>query len=170
MNVCVLVFVQHISHFSSITAAISDLVACVYHAHFNTVHFPACAVFQCSRSCGSGIQRREIRCAERDSQGGYVPSDERRDTQMTPHTVERFALSRQPVLSCSGMQSSPHGGAGIWLNLCWMSSRSATEVLAQKSLESQQEEQLRVLWSQAGTPLPGNRYRRHRHATRELIL
>uniref|UniRef100_A0AAQ5YK27 ADAM metallopeptidase with thrombospondin type 1 motif, 18 n=1 Tax=Amphiprion ocellaris TaxID=80972 RepID=A0AAQ5YK27_AMPOC len=27
---------------------------------------------ECSRSCGSGIQKRELRCGERDSQGGYV--------------------------------------------------------------------------------------------------
>uniref|UniRef100_A0A672YUH3 ADAM metallopeptidase with thrombospondin type 1 motif, 18 n=1 Tax=Sphaeramia orbicularis TaxID=375764 RepID=A0A672YUH3_9TELE len=29
---------------------------------------------QCSRSCGSGVQRRELRCGERDSQGGLVPA------------------------------------------------------------------------------------------------
>ena len=33
---------------------------------------PACTLFQCSRSCGSGIQKRELRCGERDLQGGYV--------------------------------------------------------------------------------------------------
>ncbi|XP_039469282.1 A disintegrin and metalloproteinase with thrombospondin motifs 18 isoform X1 [Oreochromis aureus] len=27
---------------------------------------------ECSRSCGSGIQKRELHCGERDSQGGYV--------------------------------------------------------------------------------------------------
>ncbi|KAM9409006.1 A disintegrin and metalloproteinase with thrombospondin motifs 18 [Pholidichthys leucotaenia] len=27
---------------------------------------------ECSRSCGSGIQKRELRCGERDTRGGYV--------------------------------------------------------------------------------------------------
>lgn len=58
--------------------------------HTLTVHFflnivaPACALFQCSRSCGSGIQKRELHCGERDSQGGYVPSTARRGI---PHTL-----------------------------------------------------------------------------------
>ncbi|XP_027871688.1 A disintegrin and metalloproteinase with thrombospondin motifs 18 isoform X1 [Xiphophorus couchianus] len=33
---------------------------------------------ECSRSCGSGVQRRELRCGERDSQGGYVEYPVRR--------------------------------------------------------------------------------------------
>lgn len=41
---------------------------------FSKIVPPACTLFQCSRSCGSGIQKRELRCGERDSHGGYVPS------------------------------------------------------------------------------------------------
>ncbi|XP_054472152.1 A disintegrin and metalloproteinase with thrombospondin motifs 18 [Anoplopoma fimbria] len=33
---------------------------------------------ECSRSCGSGIQKRELHCGERDSQGGYVELPVRR--------------------------------------------------------------------------------------------
>lgn len=31
-------------------------------------------ILQCSRSCGSGTQKRELSCGEADSHGGYVPS------------------------------------------------------------------------------------------------
>uniref|UniRef100_A0A3Q2ZH62 ADAM metallopeptidase with thrombospondin type 1 motif, 18 n=1 Tax=Kryptolebias marmoratus TaxID=37003 RepID=A0A3Q2ZH62_KRYMA len=37
---------------------------------------------ECSRSCGSGIQRRELRCGERDTRGGYVEYPIRRCRNM----------------------------------------------------------------------------------------
>lgn len=46
---------------------------------FSKIASPACTLFQCSRSCGLGIQKRELRCGERDSQGGYVPSTAHQD-------------------------------------------------------------------------------------------
>lgn len=48
------------------------------------VSFLPALSFQCSRSCGSGIQKRELRCGERDSQGGYVPSTAHSDALHTP--------------------------------------------------------------------------------------
>uniref|UniRef100_A0A1A8BNC5 ADAM metallopeptidase with thrombospondin type 1 motif, 18 n=1 Tax=Nothobranchius kadleci TaxID=1051664 RepID=A0A1A8BNC5_NOTKA len=43
---------------------------------------------ECSRSCGSGIQRRELRCGERDSQEGYVEYPIRRCRNMAKPLVE----------------------------------------------------------------------------------
>lgn len=54
------------------------------HSSFSNILPPAGTLFQCSRSCGSGIQKRELRCGERDSQGGYVPSTVH---QGIPHTL-----------------------------------------------------------------------------------
>lgn len=44
------------------------------HSSFSEMVPTACALLQCSRSCGSGFQRRELHCGERDQNGGYVPS------------------------------------------------------------------------------------------------
>ncbi|KAK1891379.1 A disintegrin and metalloproteinase with thrombospondin motifs 18 [Dissostichus eleginoides] len=43
---------------------------------------------ECSRSCGSGIQKRELRCGERDSQGGYVEFPIRRCRNMAKPLVD----------------------------------------------------------------------------------
>ncbi|XP_029317030.1 A disintegrin and metalloproteinase with thrombospondin motifs 18 [Cottoperca gobio] len=43
---------------------------------------------ECSRSCGSGIQKRELRCGERDSQGGYVEFPIRRCRNMVKPLVD----------------------------------------------------------------------------------
>ncbi|XP_041850705.1 A disintegrin and metalloproteinase with thrombospondin motifs 18 isoform X3 [Melanotaenia boesemani] len=43
---------------------------------------------ECSRSCGSGIQRRELLCGERDSQGGYVEFPIRRCRNMAKPLVD----------------------------------------------------------------------------------
>ncbi|XP_039985266.1 A disintegrin and metalloproteinase with thrombospondin motifs 18 [Xiphias gladius] len=43
---------------------------------------------ECSRSCGSGIQKRELRCGERDSQGGYVEFPVRRCRNMAKPLVD----------------------------------------------------------------------------------
>lgn len=55
--------------------------ACCHRKHHTHIHSSfsemvptACALLQCSRSCGSGFQRRELHCGERDQNGGYVPS------------------------------------------------------------------------------------------------
>ncbi|KAK7899199.1 hypothetical protein WMY93_020052 [Mugilogobius chulae] len=37
---------------------------------------------ECSRSCGSGVQKRELRCAERDTRGGFVELPSRRCRNM----------------------------------------------------------------------------------------
>lgn len=123
---------------------------------------PACVLFQCSRSCGSGIQKRELHCGERDSQGGYVPSAAHQDTLRDlqhptvssvycPLSHNVFKIGRKshfwPVVSRTDTWSSPYGGAGTWLNLWWTSSRSATEVRAQSSLGSSLAEPAPALWS-----------------------
>ncbi|XP_071752319.2 A disintegrin and metalloproteinase with thrombospondin motifs 18 [Centroberyx gerrardi] len=52
---------------------------------------------ECSRSCGSGIQKRELRCGERDSQGGYVEFPIRRCRNMAKPSVDlQQACSRGP--------------------------------------------------------------------------
>uniref|UniRef100_A0A7N6FJE3 ADAM metallopeptidase with thrombospondin type 1 motif, 18 n=1 Tax=Anabas testudineus TaxID=64144 RepID=A0A7N6FJE3_ANATE len=43
---------------------------------------------ECSRSCGSGIQKRELRCGETDSQGGYVEFPLRRCRNMAKPLVD----------------------------------------------------------------------------------
>ncbi|XP_062271035.1 A disintegrin and metalloproteinase with thrombospondin motifs 18 [Scomber scombrus] len=43
---------------------------------------------ECSRSCGSGIQKRELRCGERDLQGGYVEFPIRRCRNMAKPLVD----------------------------------------------------------------------------------
>ncbi|KAM6942660.1 A disintegrin and metalloproteinase with thrombospondin motifs 18 [Xenentodon cancila] len=43
---------------------------------------------ECSRSCGSGFQRRELHCGERDSQGGYVEFPIRRCRNMNKPLVD----------------------------------------------------------------------------------
>ncbi|KAM4602429.1 A disintegrin and metalloproteinase with thrombospondin motifs 18 [Polymixia lowei] len=52
---------------------------------------------ECSRSCGSGVQRRELRCGERDSQGGYVEFPIRRCRNLAKPSVDlQQACSRGP--------------------------------------------------------------------------
>lgn len=72
---CLLLLEHTTSHTHSVTHA---------HSSFSNILPPAGTLFQCSRSCGSGIQKRELRCGERDSQGGYVPSTVH---QGIPHTL-----------------------------------------------------------------------------------
>ncbi|KAM3625506.1 uncharacterized protein V6R79_013133 [Siganus canaliculatus] len=43
---------------------------------------------ECSRSCGPGIQKRELRCGERDLQGGYVEFPIRRCRNMAKPLVD----------------------------------------------------------------------------------
>ncbi|XP_028257784.1 A disintegrin and metalloproteinase with thrombospondin motifs 18 [Parambassis ranga] len=43
---------------------------------------------ECSRSCGLGIQKRELRCGERDSQGGYAEFPIRRCRNMAKPLVD----------------------------------------------------------------------------------
>lgn len=141
-----------------------------YRVHFLKLSPSACTLFQCSRSCGSGIQKRELRCGERDSHGGYVPSTAHQDI---PHTLIellryfkpccviwvpssesefKFGNSVGTVLSCpvlcrTGMWSSPYAGAGTRPNLWWISSRAATKVRAQSSPGSSLAEPPPLLWS-----------------------
>ncbi|XP_034041311.1 A disintegrin and metalloproteinase with thrombospondin motifs 18 [Thalassophryne amazonica] len=52
---------------------------------------------ECSRSCGSGIQKRELRCGESDSQGGFVEFPIRRCRNMAKPLVDlQQACSRGP--------------------------------------------------------------------------
>lgn len=64
------------------------------------VSFLPALSFQCSRSCGSGIQKRELRCGERDSQGGYVPSTAHSDALHSG--ICGIAVSIFSKLQCSG--------------------------------------------------------------------
>ncbi|CAJ1048430.1 A disintegrin and metalloproteinase with thrombospondin motifs 18 isoform X2 [Xyrichtys novacula] len=43
---------------------------------------------ECSRSCGSGVQKRDLHCGERDSQGGFVEFPTRRCRNMAKPLVD----------------------------------------------------------------------------------
>ncbi|XP_008403096.1 A disintegrin and metalloproteinase with thrombospondin motifs 18 isoform X1 [Poecilia reticulata] len=49
---------------------------------------------ECSRSCGSGVQRRELRCGERDSKGGYVEYPVRRCRNMAKPSLDLQQVCR----------------------------------------------------------------------------
>lgn len=123
---------------------------------------------QCSRSCGSGVQRRELRCGERDSQGGYVGSGYTlplsshfsgapQTPEAPPRRLGSDVLSGRCGSFCPGMWSIPCGGAEIRPNLHWISSRSAVQRRAQSAPGWSLAEQRPAPPCQAGSRLPGSR-------------
>uniref|UniRef100_A0A3Q2DPN2 ADAM metallopeptidase with thrombospondin type 1 motif, 18 n=1 Tax=Cyprinodon variegatus TaxID=28743 RepID=A0A3Q2DPN2_CYPVA len=78
---------------------------------------------ECSRSCGSGIQRRELRCGERDSQGGYVQYPVRRCRNIAKPSVDlQQVCSRAPCpelpREASG-RTTFSGGVSGWYPSPW---------------------------------------------------
>uniref|UniRef100_A0AAY4CIP9 ADAM metallopeptidase with thrombospondin type 1 motif, 18 n=1 Tax=Denticeps clupeoides TaxID=299321 RepID=A0AAY4CIP9_9TELE len=65
---------------------------------------------ECSASCGAGVRRRELRCGERDSRGGYTEFPGRRCRNLPkPGTELQQACSRGP---CPQPQPPPAPGPG----------------------------------------------------------
>uniref|UniRef100_A0AAV2LQH2 Uncharacterized protein n=1 Tax=Knipowitschia caucasica TaxID=637954 RepID=A0AAV2LQH2_KNICA len=63
---------------------------------------------QCSSSCGSGVQKRELRCSERDTRGGFTELPSRR----CRHTAKPLNLDLQQLCNPGACPEPAHISPG----------------------------------------------------------